>query len=743
MPACRAWCVRSAFLVTAGMFGPAALANDWPNWRGPEQTGMSRESAPVTSWALDGTNQAWKAPIGGRTTPIVLNGRVYLIGPDGEGQALHERVACLNADTGEKIWEHAFNVFHTDIVENRVGWTSLCADPETGNVYAHGTGGEFFCFDRDGKILWKHSLAEEFGRISGYGGRLHTPLVDENRVIVSFTCSSWGEYAKPAHRYYAFEKSSGMVLWSAAPGEPPNDTSCGSASVAVIGGRRLLLAPNVDGTLYAMASRTGEPVWKFKLSQRPLNTTPAVDGDMVYLNHSEENLDSTVMGRVVCINGAGYGDITKSNEVWRADGIDAGYASPAVANGRVYIVDNGARIYALDAKTGRQYWKHALGTVARGSPLVTADRVIYVGEVNGVFHILKDAGETCEELAKQEFPKHGDALDELQGTPALADGRVYFQTRYATYCLGRAQGQPNPVASMIPKGPPESMPAPNATSCLLIPAERTLAPGEDIQFTLIGGSPEEAAHTTLTVTGVPGKLNGTRFTSDASTMFAAGLVRCKAGDREWTARLRVCPRPPFKVDFEDMKLDSVPPGWQSVIAKTKIVERDGSKVLQKLAEKPSPPFMRVRTYMTPPIAGSQSIKADMLGTFKKPHWKPDMGLVCCRYELLLMGDEPDNPRVRVVSWAPIPRIQKDVAFDWKPDTWYSMRLAIEQREKEAVVRGKVWPRAEAEPSAWTLEVVDPFPNREGSPALYAYSAGTTPKSKGTEVFFDNVEVNGE
>ena len=95
--------------------------------------------------------------------------------------------------TGDIIWEHNFNVFLTDIPWHRVGWASLAGDAETGYIYAHGIGGMFFCFDRDGKIIWSRSLTEEFGRISGYGGRTHTPIVDEDLVILSFLNAGWGE----------------------------------------------------------------------------------------------------------------------------------------------------------------------------------------------------------------------------------------------------------------------------------------------------------------------------------------------------------------------------------------------------------------------------------------------------------------------------------------------------------------------------------------------------------------------
>ena len=218
--------------------------NDWPAWRGPEQTGLSRERAVVTSWSQEGENLLWRVPVGGRSTPIVMNGRVYAITPVGEGSCLQERVICLDADSGKTIWQHRFNVFHTDIVENRLGWTSVAGDPETGNIYAHGTGGELFAFDQDGKLLWSWSLTEELGRSSGYGGRLHTPVVDEDRVIISFTyiLTQWGTGPKKAgHRYYAFDKRTGEIVWWAQPGGKPLNTTYSTPVVSVVDGKRMLL----------------------------------------------------------------------------------------------------------------------------------------------------------------------------------------------------------------------------------------------------------------------------------------------------------------------------------------------------------------------------------------------------------------------------------------------------------------------------------------------------------------------
>src|SRR3954468_1273991 len=119
-------------LLLAACLAPAARAADWAHWRGPEQTGVSRETDLPEKWSPDPKkkdNLVWVAPYGGRATPLVVNGRVYIINNSGEGVNEQERVMCFDAKDGKVLWEHKFNVFHTDIVSARLGWTNLAGDP--------------------------------------------------------------------------------------------------------------------------------------------------------------------------------------------------------------------------------------------------------------------------------------------------------------------------------------------------------------------------------------------------------------------------------------------------------------------------------------------------------------------------------------------------------------------------------------------------------------------------------------
>src|SRR5688572_27026778 len=95
---CRVVLVLSLGLMAQAQ-GPRRIpAGDWPELRGPERDGISRETGLPEKWALNGENFLWRAPYGGRSTPIVMGNRVCLQNPSGRGTALQERVMCLDAD---------------------------------------------------------------------------------------------------------------------------------------------------------------------------------------------------------------------------------------------------------------------------------------------------------------------------------------------------------------------------------------------------------------------------------------------------------------------------------------------------------------------------------------------------------------------------------------------------------------------------------------------------------------------
>ena len=697
------------------------LASDWPHWRGPEQNGASPETGLVSQWSLDGENLIWKADFIGRSTPVIVKGKVYVIGRTGKDITEQEMVACFDAKSGALLWEKKFNVWHSTIPFNRLGWANLGADGETGNVYAHLVSGLFVCFDGDGQILWVRSLTEEFNRFSGYGGRLHTPIVDGDLVVISMGNLGWAGQP-PSHRYMAFDKHTGETIWMSRPGggNQVDLTVYSTPVAATVNGQRLLVAGNGNGGVFAFKATTGEVVWGFPFSNRGLNTSPVVVGNRVYATHSEENVDNTALGRVVCI------DATTGKEVWRQDGLTVGYASPAVHAGRVYVVDNSANVYCFDAETGKKYWIKNVGTVGKGSP-TWADGKLYVTEVNGGFQILKVNDQGAEVLDKKEIDMPDGVHAEIYSSVAVAYGRVYLVTEAGLFCLGdkkapfKVTGSPFVKHERAPKG---AKPA----TILAVPAEATLTQGEvlplrtqayDEKGRLIG-----PVDVQWSLNGLVGKVDGGVFTP--SHVGQAGWVVAKMGDLTGQAWVRVVPNLPWTEDFESVEVGKNPLHWVWGGRGFTVEEKEGNKVLAR------PPAARgldrANLYVGPPNLKGYTIQADLMGT-KNRRRLPDMGLIANRYTMDMQGI---HQRLEVRSWASDLRMRQFIDFNWDVDVWYTMKMKVDIEDGKAIIRGKVWKKEEAEPDAWTIEVEDPLPVQEGSPGLYGYSPAT--------IYYDNVKV---
>jgi len=717
----------------AGAFVATGLArgSEWAGWRGPFQNGVSDEKGLISSWSPAGENLVWKADFIGRSTPVVFDGRVCAIGRVGADVTKQEVVACYDAGTGAKRWESRLNVYLTAVPFTRVGWANIAGDPETGNLYVHGVGGLFVCYDRNGKIVWQRSLGEQFGRISGYGGRTHSPIVDEDQVILSFSNSGWGDQVPPRHRYFAFDKRTGEQLWVSTPGGAPlTITTQATPMTTVINGQRLLIAENGDGWVYAMKARTGEKVWGFQFSKQGLNTSVVVDGNKVYATSGDENIDEGTKGRVVCIDGSGKGDITKTGEIWRVDELEAGFVSPLLQDGTLYVVDDSANMSAIDAATGKTRWTFNLGTVGKGSP-VWADGKIYATEVNGSFHILRPEASRAVSLDHEVIKMKDGRPAEIYASPAVAYGRVYFATEEGLYCLGDKSAKlPAAKGSAAAAEGQRAETGAAAAWAQVVPAEVTLGAGESVTFRarsfdatgrLIGD-----AQGTWSLTGLGGAIDEKgKLTPDAARGSQAGVVTFQSGDIKATARVRVFAPLPWSEGFDGFEAGKNPVYWIGGATRFVVAEKSGGKVLIK-------PFMdqgleRSNLFLGPPEMSAYTIQADLMGSVKGRR-RPDMGIINSGYTLDMMGN---HQRIQIRDWVE-PRLEKTVDFPWDPDVWYTAKLRVENKGGKGIIQGKVWPAAAAEPAEWTITIEDPLPIIQGSPGLYGYSSA--------DIFYDNIKV---
>ncbi|MEX1128012.1 MAG: PQQ-binding-like beta-propeller repeat protein, partial [Vicinamibacterales bacterium] len=431
----RVW-VAAALLVSA-----AAVLNgaDWPDWRGPARTGSSTETGLPEQWSPAGENLAWRVPIGGRSAPVVFGDHLYLQTASGAGPTLQERVICFNADTGKQLWEHRYNIFTSDVPAHRIAWSSPVVDPATGNVFAISGGGLLMSLSADGTLLWERSLAEEFGMWTTHGGRMSSPIVDGDQVIVSGLTFMWGASAGGAHRFLSFDKATGRTIYVVAPEGRPTDTIYANPFIADVNGVRTFFSGGSDGAMHALKINTGEKIWSWKVSQRGLNTAALGVGNDIIVTHSEENVGTSEMGMIAAVPMASKGELADKDARWLTRGVQAGYASPVSDGERVYVVDNGGVLIAVDLKTGQPVWRELLGTIAKASP-VFADGKLYIGTENsgnagGKFFIIRPTA-TKAEILDQDWLGTPEKSELIIASPIVARGRVYVTSMDALYAIG-------------------------------------------------------------------------------------------------------------------------------------------------------------------------------------------------------------------------------------------------------------------------------------------------------------------
>ena len=711
---------------------PSALAasgpaNEWPGWRGPRGDGTSDETGLVSSWSPAGENLVWRVNWTGRSTPAVFDGRVCA---SGRADLRYELVACWDARDGRKLWERRFPEVNTTIPFSRVGWASVTGDPETGYLYAQNGDGQLAAFDRTGRTVWEWRLGEEMGRSSGYGGRTHTPLVDEDRVIMSVVGTGWGELAPLRQRYVAFDKRDGKVLWVATPNTIPVEdfNNQANATIAVIKGQRLMLGGGADGWLYALRPRTGELVFKYHFSTKSLNSPVVVVGDTIYATQSEEPVEGDFTGQVVALDGTGTGDVTATALRWHTDGLAAGFAAPLFHDDRLYALSNSGDLHALGARTGRELYRQSLGTIGRGGSPVFADGKLYATEVNGNVHVLKPLADRFLSLSKNHLTMPEGRHVEIWGSFAVAYGRLYFMAEDGLYCLGDKKAAfrgpaPGGKPAAAAKGTAAEEPAPpDAKPAVLqvVPAEVGVRAGQEVAFELRAFDergrtvPAPAASAVAwSLEGLEGTITADgRFKPDTSKGNQGGKLKATAGTLTASARVRAFAGLPWSFDFESGK---VPTEWVGA-GRLTISEGEGGKTLHKAPAQTG--LNRATVYIGPAALSGYTVECDLKAA-RQGRRMPDLGVINGGYTLDLQGN---HQRLQVRSWASELAFSQQVDFKWEPDTWYRMKLRVEVLADKTVARGKVWKKAEDEPVDWTIDYEDAGHIAGGAPGVYGDSS---------------------
>jgi outer membrane protein assembly factor BamB len=735
--------------------GWGAEARGWLAWRGPEQSGVSRETGlPARVRAQEAL---WTAALPGQSTPVMANGKLYINGYLGEEAELQEVIACLDAETGETLWEHRFSDYLSDTIYLRYSTSSPAVDPETGRVFMQGTQGILACFSPEGRLLWEHPLMEHLGRLTFPNSRTASPLVDRDLVITRGITANWGAQGAGADRFYAFDKQTGDLVWAASPGDRPRDNSFSHPHLMFWQGRRVLISAAGDGSIVCVNARTGESYWRVPLFKAGINATVSVhNNDKVIAifgtPYERGEMVALRMPQVLPADpGSGPIEVPRAEvELWKNE-LSSSTSSPILVGDQVYLVTEKGDLCSVNALTGAVEWKLQLGIEQRNSCPLYADGRLYVpiledpsgkaggGDAEagrkGAFYVVQPGASEGTILS------HTDLEGRCFGSPAAYNGKIYVQTTQKVYCFGR----PGPNPGLPKVVPTEKWPTPgSATQLQIIPSEVVLHPGQKVGFRIraldaagyaVEGTVDSkrvrwASYVPPTAR-VKAVMKG-GFNEDGELVAApdqqpsAGAFQASWGALRGYVRGRVLPDLPLREDFEGFAvtekhetepdtLFAYPPlPWIGARFRFEVREQEGNKALVKTIDNKF--FQRGSIFIGTPEMKNYTIQADVMseGTRRK---MSEVGVINQRYAIILKGNAQE---LEVNSNQE--RFKVSTSFRWTPNTWYTLKARVEVAGDGAgVVRAKAWKRGEAEPEAWTLEVPHRIAHRSGSPGLFGFS----------------------
>lgn len=376
-----------------------AGADDWPYWRGLHRDGISRETGLLKTWPEAGPKVLWKRAVpGGYSSFAVAQGRLYTMTEDRK----EEIVLCLDAASGEPIWEHRYPADydqHPGLDQRFKSGPRSTPIVEGGRVYAVGTTGIMHCLDaKQGSVVWKVDLLSLGQRKIPEFGYSNSPLIVGDRVFVHPGGPGGNSLA-------ALDKRTGKVLWKA------HDDPIGYSSPIRVQfeGQEQLIHFTGEG-ITAVKPEDGSPLWRFAWKTAyDLNVaTPIYHQGQLFL--------SSNYGRGAALLKLKPGGV---DEVYRTANMQNHFSTSVLYQGHLYGFSND-RLRCVDWATGEVKWdQRGLG---RGSLLLADGHLFALGDKGDL--VLAEATPTA-------YVQKGQ-VKALQASPCwtgpvLANGRLYVR----------------------------------------------------------------------------------------------------------------------------------------------------------------------------------------------------------------------------------------------------------------------------------------------------------------------------
>lgn len=389
------------FLLAVAVSASAQANATWPQWRGPNRDGVSKETGLLKQWPADGPALVWKAAGAGSgySSFSIANGRLYTMGLRGD----REFVMAFDTATGKEAWATAHGgKFENDRGNGPRGTPTVDGD----RIYALGGNGDLSALEaRTGKLIWSKNVLKEFGGSQIRWGISESPLVVGNKVLVNA--------GGPNASVVALNKNDGSVIWKSQ-----SDGAGYSSGIPlqINGGTQVVFF--TDARAVGLDLNDGKLLWDYS---RPSNNvaniaTPIARGNRVFISS-----DYGTGGGVVEIKPDG-----KAQEIWFTKEMRNHHSSSVLVGDYLYGFSS-AILTAMKFDTGEVAWRDR--SVGKGS-LVYADGLLYCFSEKGVMGLV--------EATPTGYVEKGRFTIQMGNLPTwthpvVAGGRLYLRDQDTIY----------------------------------------------------------------------------------------------------------------------------------------------------------------------------------------------------------------------------------------------------------------------------------------------------------------------
>jgi len=434
-PVLRTGAKRAVFAVLASFVATASAA-DWPQWRGPERTGVSKETGLLQKWPDKGPKLLWTYRDAGLgfSSAAVVGDKYYTLGTRGAD----EIVIALDVPSGKELWTAKIGPIFT-FEDNQWGDGPRGTPTIDGNhLYAIGGQGILVCLDiaAKGKEVWRKDFVKDMGGVMmtewGYS---ESPLVDGDLVV----CAPGGQGGAIA----ALDKKTGAVVWRTK--DLPHKATYGSAVAATFHGvRQYLHSTHIDekqgGALHGISAKDGKVLWSASLYQgQPYSPcpTPLVVESAVYVTTEKLTVTACHLFEI----GPGF-KVTDLYPKRVQKNMKNNHGGVVLVNGNIYGYSDGSGWVCQDLKTAKIKWDDRISLEGGSGAIIAAGDRLYLYSDEGEVVLLEPNDQEWTEHGRFKLPEMSKApktrdtsrSSKTWAHPVVANGRLYLRDHELVFC---------------------------------------------------------------------------------------------------------------------------------------------------------------------------------------------------------------------------------------------------------------------------------------------------------------------